>query len=205
MDLKIEKVVVGEIETNCYVVKKDNNCFIVDPGAEAKKIKELVGKHRIQFILLTHGHFDHVLALMDMKMIYPEADIYIGRGDKNLLSHLSEQSYFIGQRLRDIKLPLKLVKEGDLIKFDHEIITVIETPGHSLGSVCYKVGKNLFSGDTMFYHSIGRTDLPTSDSKLMERSLQKLADLPADTKVFPGHMQETTIIEEKTLGFLANI
>jgi len=202
MDLKIQKIVVGQIETNCYVVSRGNICFIVDPGGDSAKIKDAVGIMKPQFILLTHGHFDHVLALESMIMLFPKVDVYVGVDDKYLLEHLSEQGDFVGQKLKDIHVRVKAIREDDVIRFASDRITVIDTPGHTLGSVCYRLGNNLFSGDTLFYHTIGRTDLPTSNKELMKKSLEKMARLPVDLRVLPGHMKETTILEEKTFGFL---
>jgi glyoxylase-like metal-dependent hydrolase (beta-lactamase superfamily II) len=203
MELVIKKVVVGQIETNCYVVSRGNTCFIVDPGGDSTKIKDAVGIMKPQFILLTHGHFDHVLALESMTMLFPKIDVYVGADDEYLLAHLSEQGNFVGQKFKDIHVRVKAVKEGDVIRFTSDKIKVIETPGHTMGSVCYRLGDNLFSGDTLFFHTVGRTDLPTSNEELMKKSLGKLAKLPVDLRVLPGHMKETTILEEKTFGFLA--
>jgi glyoxylase-like metal-dependent hydrolase (beta-lactamase superfamily II) len=203
--LKVDKVVVGSIRTNCYIVQKNNACFIIDPGAEAEKIKDMVGHLVPKFILLSHGHYDHVLALRDLKVLYPKVDIYVSKKDQELVEHLSEQGKYIGQKITDIKMDMRTLSEGDLIPFFNERIKVIETPGHTFGSLCFAVDGYLFSGDTLFYHSYGRTDLPWSDSGLMKESLEKLASISDNVKVFPGHGRETTISEEKKQGVLKGI
>lgn len=200
--LTIEKVVVGSIRTNCYIVKKEQACFIVDPGAEAAKIKAAIGLCKPKFILITHGHFDHVLALRDLAILYPKIKIYLSSIDQELVEHLSKQGPYINQRITDIRLDLKTLKDDQSLLFEGEKIQVMATAGHTFGSLCFKLNDNLFSGDTLFYHSYGRTDLPWSDGRLMEKSLEKLASLDDNVKVFPGHGSETSIREEKKAGVL---
>lgn len=200
--LKIEKAVVGSIRTNCYIVSKKNACFIVDPGGEAQKIKAVIGHLMPKFVLITHGHFDHVLGLRDMVTLYPKIDVYVSVTDQELVEHLSKQNPYIDQKIADIRIPLKPIEDGNKIRFLDEEIEVIETPGHTYGSLCFRVDDYLFSGDTLFYHSYGRTDLPWSNGELMAKSLEKLAGLSDNIKVFPGHGSETTIREEKRKGVL---
>jgi glyoxylase-like metal-dependent hydrolase (beta-lactamase superfamily II) len=179
---------------------------IIDPGDEAgkivtemRKIKDL----KLDYILLTHGHFDHVLAVDELKRKFPETRIFVGQKDQEILANLSKQSYFLSQKIKDPVSPTETVQDGDTLNFGKDKIKVIETPGHTPGGVCYLIGDHLFSGDTLFYHSHGRTDLPTSNNDKMSESLEKLAKLSENIRVFPGHGPETTIREEKLLGFLS--
>jgi glyoxylase-like metal-dependent hydrolase (beta-lactamase superfamily II) len=207
MAIKIEKVVVGSIETNCYIVSaKNDHTAVIDPGDEAGKIMAEIKKIRdlrLDYILLTHAHFDHVLAVDELKRKFPEAKIFIGQNDQEILANLSKQSYFLSQKVKDLVSPTETVQDGDVLNFAKDKIKVIETPGHTPGGVCYLIDGCLFSGDTLFYHSHGRTDLPTSNNDKMSKSLEKLAKLSENIRVFPGHGPETTIKEEKLLGFLS--
>ena len=203
--MQIIKEIVGLVRTNCYIVKHGKDCFIVDPGDDAQRIIEDTHNCQLRFILLTHGHFDHVLALEAIEGQYPGTDIYIGKKDKELINHLSSQGFSINQHLKDIKMPIKTVRQGNTIAFGSHKIKVIDTPGHTEGSVCYLLNNLLFSGDTLFYHTIGRTDLPNSDPISMLDSLKKLADLSVETKVYPGHGPETTIKEEIRNGYVSKI
>jgi len=201
--MDVRRIIVGPITTNCYIASFDGKCFLVDPGDEPSRILKEIGSMHLEFILLTHGHFDHVLALDEVCKAYPKAVVYISKNDQGLIKNLSAQTYFLGKEILDINTPAKAVGQGDKIKFAGETIKVISTPGHTSGSVCYLLNDTLFSGDTLFYHSIGRTDLPTSDDIDMLGSLKKLSSLPLETQVLPGHGQQTTIGEEVQNGFLA--
>ena len=202
MDLKIDKITVGELKTNCYVVKSHKKCFLVDPGAQADKIIEAFGGCELLFILLTHCHFDHVLALEQIIDNYSRIKVYVHQADNELLKNLSQQRHYSRNTLKNLDIPVKRVKDNQTIKFEDYEITVITTPGHSHGSVCYLINDNLFSGDTLFYHAIGRTDFWTGDPVAMRKSLQKLARLPKNTLVLPGHGRPTTIQEELKSGYL---
>jgi glyoxylase-like metal-dependent hydrolase (beta-lactamase superfamily II) len=203
--MNIQKVVVGELRVNCYVVKSGSHCFVVDPGDESDKILNAIDGLVLDFILLTHCHFDHTLALEDLKFCYPKVPIYVTQDDKELLRNLSEQKPYSTKELKDFKLRVKNIEDNKVINFGKYKIKVIETPGHSHGSVCYLFDNNLFSGDTLFYHTIGRTDFWTSDPVKMRQSLKKLADLPEEVKVYPGHGPQTTIEEELKNGYLARL
>ncbi len=198
----IKKIKIGEIGTNCYIVKNSKRCFVIDPADEVDEIFRKIGRLNLEFILLTHGHFDHVLAVEDIHKKYPNIPVYIGKFDKELLRNLSEQKYYSTKELKDLSLSVRIVSDGDRIKFGDNKIKVIETPGHSFGSVCYLLGNHLFSGDTLFYHTIGRTDFWTSDPSSMQQSLKKLSKLPTKTKIYPGHGRSTTIAEEIQNGHL---
>ena len=195
--MNIDKQILGIVETNSYIIKNGDVCFVVDPADDYKRIMSRIGTSNLQFILLTHGHFDHVLALGSLKNKYPDADIYIGANDENMLRNFAEQSSYIGQKLDNLTIPLVKVKQDSVIHFGNQNIRVIETPGHTEGSVCYLLNNILFSGDTLFYHTIGRTDFPGGDPIAMLDSLNKLADLPDKTIVYPGHGPDTTVGREK--------
>ena len=164
--MKIEKVVVGSLEENCYILDIDNKVLVIDPGDEYDKINKKINGREVLRILITHKHFDHIGALNRFKNI----DIYS-------FDNLKEQQYNIG--------PF--------------IFEVIFNPGHSSDSVSYyfKKEKLLFCGDFIFYHNIGRCDLPTGNMNEMMISIEKIKKLPNSTILYPGHGCETTIEEEK--------
>lgn len=163
--MKIEKVVVGELLENCYILGIDNDVLVIDPGDEFEKIDKVIDGRNVLGILITHNHFDHVGALTNFKDI-----------DKYMFSNLEEKEYVVGK-----------------FKFD-----VIFNPGHSSDSVSYyfKEDNKLFCGDFIFYHSIGRYDLPTGNINEMMNSIDKIKKLPKNTIIYPGHDIETTLEEE---------
>lgn len=206
-NLKVSVCVVGSIGTNCYILTNVDirEVVIVDPGDEAETIlaHALGGGEKLAAILLTHGHFDHILAVKDIKAKCPEAKVYASEAEKDLLAdpHLNQGYYDPRARVAaDV-----WVKEGDVIKEAGLSFTVIETPGHTRGSVCFYMEpeKLLFAGDTLFYRSWGRTDLPTGSEDDMEFSLARLCTtLPEDVTVLTGHGDMTTIgFEKKVKGF----
>lgn len=199
--MDIKKVTVGRIKTNCYIVSSENaGTFLVDPGDEADKIiteLEKIPNLNLRYILLTHGHFDHVLVVDELKNHYPKADVIIHENDLPLLRELPEQGLFVGLILKNIKSSVVTVSDGMYLPFGDDNIEVIATPGHSRGGVCYLFNKTLFSGDTIFWHTYGRTDLPESNETDLKLSLTKLLRLPEETFVYPGHGKATFIGEEK--------
>lgn len=198
----IEQITVGQLETNCYLVWQDSDCFLVDPGGDADKIFSYLDSLNLRFILLTHGHFDHILALSEIAKTYPDAQTYVNQNDAYLLENLEEQAKIFGLKASVQNLKFTYIKDGQTIKFGKKKTQVIATPGHTPGSVCYLLDDSLFSGDTLFYNSIGRTDFPGGDMTAMQKSLQKLSQLPENTKVLPGHGLATTIKNEKLYGYL---
>lgn len=199
MEYKIIKLVVGDLQENCFILFDENkDAFIVDPGDSSKNIINVIEKNNlsIKFILLTHGHFDHVGAVAALKEKY-NVPIYLSEKDKNFLEKPEEvrESAF-GIQIEPAKVDY-FVKDKDEIKFSQDIIKVIETPGHTIGSVCYLFKNLLFSGDTLFNGSIGRTDFPESDHNLMMESLKKLKNLDDDIFVLSGHGPESQMNYEK--------
>jgi len=164
--MKIEKVVVGPLEENCYILDIDNKVLVVDPGDEYDKINKKINGREVLGILITHKHFDHIGALKQFKNI----KVYS-------YDNLKEKEYNIGP-------------------FSFEVIF---NPGHSSDSVSYyfKKDNSLLCGDFIFYHNIGRCDLPTGNMNEMLESIEKIKKLPNSTILYPGHGIDTTIKEEK--------
>ena len=199
MEYKIIKLVVGDLQENCFILFDENkDAFIVDPGDSSKNIINVIEKNNlsIKFILLTHGQFDHVGAVAALKEKY-NVPIYLSENDKNFLEKPEEvRASAFGIQIEPAKVDY-FVKDKDEIKFSQDIIKVIETPGHTIGSVCYLFKNLLFSGDTLFNGSIGRTDFPESDHNLMMESLKKLKNLDDDIFVLSGHGPESQMNYEK--------
>ena len=183
--MKVKLLRVGPIGTNCYILEDDqtNLAAVIDPGDEPELIQEALEKEgvEVRYLLLTHGHYDHTTAVPALHRVYPQADIYIHQADAN----------GAGSTL------FPLADEGDVIRLgDHEI-QVLHTPGHSPGSVTLKVEDVLFTGDTLFAGSCGRTDLRGGSYEQIMQSLKRLGELKGDFHVCPGHEATSTLERER--------
>lgn len=190
MELKTLKV--GILQTNCYLLFQDNNAIIIDPGAKAERIRAALGEHHVLAILLTHAHFDHIGAINDL-CTYFTCPVFLSEEDVPLLTNPQLNYSFPKQFIVETKTlpyPSTLVI-GDF-KFE-----VLETPGHTNGSVCLIYEHIMFSGDTLFKQSIGRTDLKTGNPTKMKQSMRLLKAIDHDLIVYPGHDEATTLNEEK--------
>ena len=192
--MKIRRIVVSDFMTNCYIYYNDNEAFIIDPGADAPKIRAFINEHQLKVIaiLLTHGHIDHIGAAQVLSEQY-QCDIYIHCYDEKLLRdpslNLSEQ---FGMRY-STNVPVKFYLKHMEIN-GYEMI-IHHTPGHTPGSVMIEFVKDhiIFSGDTLFNHSIGRTDFPSSNYQEMMQSIAYIKTLDYDCQVLPGHNGITTL------------
>ncbi len=192
----IKTLPVGQLETNCYVVTDEQSlrCAVIDPGDESNTILDYLEENhlRCEAILLTHGHFDHVGAVEAVAeetgaKVYMNHRDDVGGSDPHLPYVLPEGGTYYD--------------EGDEVEVGALRFTVIATPGHTPGSVCLICGEALFTGDTLFRGSCGRTDLPggSIDDELM--SLHRLCLLPGDYEVYPGHMDSSTLDRERALNY----
>jgi len=196
-EIRITTVTGGPLDVNTYVVGMEggDSCVVVDPGAEPERVAEAVGSRRVDAVLLTHGHFDHIL--FAGHWLEMGAKLYVHRLDAQMLRSPSlNLSQVINQRL---VLPEAdaLLEEGDIVREAGLELTVLHTPGHTPGSVCYQMGHTLLSGDTLFYRSYGRVDLPGGDESEMSHSLMRLMQLDAETIAYPGHGMKTKIAWER--------
>lgn len=185
---------MGPIGTNCYILEDDqtNLAAVIDPGDEPELIQEALEKEgvEVRYLLLTHGHYDHTTAVPALHRVYPQADIYIHQADAN---GAGSTLFPLAGEVDD----LKLYDEGDVIRLgDHEI-QVLHTPGHSPGSVTLKVEDVLFTGDTLFAGSCGRTDLRGGSYEQIMQSLKRLGELKGDFHVCPGHEATSTLERER--------
>ena len=193
----IKTIPVGQLETNCYVVVDEASldCAVIDPGDESNAILNHLEDNRLhcRAIFLTHGHFDHVGAV-EAVMEETGATVYMHRGDDVRSGNDSRYSF---------SLPEGGVyyKEGDTVQVGGLRFEVLETPGHTPGGVSLRCENALFTGDTLFKGSCGRTDLPGGDMVQELESLKKLCSLPGDYEVYPGHMDSSTLERERMFNY----
>lgn len=200
--MRMSKLVVGPVATNCYIVSNENTkeAFIIDPGAEPERIIEKAKEIgvSVKAILLTHGHFDHISAVREVKKAF-DVDVYVGQEDADLMADTElNVSYMFGMPY--VARADKTLCDGEELKIAGFFIKVLFTPGHTKGGVCYYLEKEkvAFSGDTLFQQSVGRTDFPTGSARVLSESIKnKLLTLPEDLQLFPGHGDSTTVGYEK--------
>ena len=199
--MNYETVVVGALETNCYLVFCDETreCAVIDPGAEPEKIFSALTSLDLKPVVMlnTHGHVDHIGANADIKEKY---GIPLGLHSADLLIFEAGPRMELGLILsaRPSPAPDRFLEAGDAIEVGRKKLRVIHTPGHSPGSVSFLSDGILFSGDTLFSGGVGRTDLPGGSQRVLESSIrEKIFTLPDDTVVLPGHGPKTTVIEER--------
>ena len=199
--MKYELVVVGALETNCYLVycEESRSCAVIDPGADPEKIIATVAELELKpvVVLNTHGHVDHIGANSDIVRKYT-APLAIHGADAGMLrvSDYIELSLLLGAK--NSPPPDRLLSDGEEIAVGRTSLRVVHTPGHSPGSVGFVHGGVLFSGDTLFCGGVGRTDLPGGSWKEIERSIrERILGLPGETVVLPGHGPRTTVEQER--------
>lgn len=194
--MKIKVFPCGYLETNCYLMWDDSSqkAIIVDPGDVSTDLNSYIKKENLtpEYIILTHGHGDHTGGITALKKMYPDIQLIASKKEKKFLFD-RKLSYGEGGIECEI-----YVDDGEEMELNGLKLRFISTPGHTPGGMCILVEKNLFSGDTLFRTSVGRTDFPGGDGEELIRSIQnKLFTLPDDTRVLPGHSEETTIGYEK--------
>lgn len=198
--MQVVTIEIGAMGENCYIVSSEQgNVVVIDPGGDVEQILRKAEENgwKIQKILLTHGHFDHVSGVKALKDA-TGAEIYIHSADREMLTDPQENlAALFGMEYLPVFADT-VVSEGDRIALDELSFTVLHTPGHTSGSVCYLAERTLFSGDTLFAGSIGRTDFPNGSDLQLSRSLQRLAALEGDYTVLSGHGEKTTLNWERT-------
>ena len=192
--MKVSVMQVGPIGTNCYFLQDEESGLmaIIDPGDDWERIlhqaKKAEGK--VKYILLTHGHYDHTTAVPDLVKALPGVQVYIHQADAN---GAGSQLFPLATQVKD----LNNYDEGDTLSLGSLTIEVLHTPGHSKGSVTLKVGDVLFTGDTLFCGSCGRTDLRGGSYEEIMASLKRLGELEGDFHVCPGHDRTSTLERER--------
>lgn len=198
----IEGQAMGAMGANCYLFycAESKRAAVIDPGADGKRIYRWVLEKglKVDYILITHGHVDHIGAVDELRELLGDVLVGIHADDAEMLTDERKNlSSYVGRGF-SLKKADFLLQDGQELMIGKERIKVISTPGHSPGGACFLCAEGLFSGDTLFAGSIGRTDFPGgSMNQLLDAVKKKLLILPEDTRVFPGHGEETTIGEEK--------
>ena len=198
--MEIKKLVLGYIGENCYLVSSDNAAIVIDPGYESQEaeefLKENSGKQRL--ILLTHSHFDHIGGAEKLR---DNTDTKIAIGETEAPSLLDKSlTEMFGVDINPFSADIEL-KDNEIVTVGDLEIKVIFTPGHTKGGVCYYINGVLFSGDTLFHESIGRTDFPGGSFAILKESVKMLyADFDGKTPVLSGHGEETTIEHERNFN-----
>lgn len=199
--MEITVLTVGPVCTNCYIINREGSttCVVVDPGEEAEKIASQIKRKGLscEGILLTHGHFDHITGVSELLSLVG-GKVYACEKERELLMNPQlNASSMVGH---EVALePEILLRDGQCLEVADMTFRVIHTPGHTKGGCCYyaEEDKVLFSGDTIFMESIGRTDLPTGNSgELLDSVRNKVLTLPDDVRIYPGHGPETTVSYE---------
>lgn len=193
--MEITLLTVGAYQTNCYIVTADDkSAVVIDPGAEADKIinkaKELGAK--VKYILLTHGHFDHIGAADAVKRAFPESRIVVMKADEDICRNAA----LVGG-CNATADPDMLVEDGDIIKVAELSFKYMATPGHTKGSAIIICEDKIFSGDTIMSRTCGRTDLFGGSTKDIRSSLKKIGMLSGDYDIYPGHGPETNMAVER--------
>ena len=201
MSIHICRVSCGLLQENCYIVQSAgrSDCVVVDPGDEYPKLKAAIGDRRVGAVLLTHGHFDHIMAAGEMARDFG-APVYVGAEDAEMLNDITKSDYTGMLGLAQADWPaIDATPFGETLSVCGMDFSILSTPGHSRGSVClYLEGEAvLFSGDTLFRAGYGRLDLYGGKMSAMVKSLKYLFTLPGEVAVYPGHGDATTIGEEK--------
>ena len=188
--MELKTIKLGSYQTNCYIAWGEgvDRCIVIDPGFEPERVLEEVRhwEKTLEAILLTHGHFDHVGGVKDL-VAQTDCRVFVCQVDTTLPSKLIDGMICYTDTYA----------EGDTLELAGLRLQVLQTPGHTPGSVCLQCGDVLFSGDTLFAGTIGRTDLPGGSMAQMRQSLARLKALPGNFRVLPGHGEESTLDEER--------
>lgn len=196
--IKVKSIVLGKLENNCYLItdEKSGKSALIDCTEASQKMIDFIGDADLEYILLTHGHFDHIGGVEEIKEKYG-AKVAVGEGDaKMLTSSKHSLAAFCGELQKNVEADIILV-DGDEIKLGETTIKVMATPGHTKGGVCYIVDDIIFSGDTLFYCTCGRTDFPGGSLEEIKNSLKRLASLDGDYKILAGHDRSSTLDFER--------
>ena len=196
----IKKIQTGSLDENCWVLQNaQNEAVVVDPGDDAEKILAELGMAKVSWILLTHTHYDHLQAL-SVVAEKTGAPVAVHALEVSIVENGKANPPLPGLHFKPVRVARQLADKDEL-DFDKTKIQVIHTPGHTQGSCCFLLARDLFSGDTIFHRNCGRTDLPGGDTEAMQVSLKKLLKLGENTIVHPGHGPDWNIREAQKFNF----
>lgn len=207
--MRVDVIVVGQLDVNCYIVTDttDQESLIIDPGDEYERIQDTIQSRGTvpKYIVFTHAHYDHVCAVGDLKGAY-NTSLVMHEDEGRTYRATTERCVSWGLDKEDFPLADRLVRDGDSLRLRGTTFHIMHTPGHSPGSICLYGDGTLFTGDTLFAGSVGRTDLPGGNSGHLRESLRKILALPDETVIRSGHGPETTLKREKeTNPFLSDL
>lgn len=200
--LNVTSIPIGELSANCYFVTSQDEtaALVVDPGYESERLLKCIedfGSEKLKYIILTHGHFDHIGYVAVLKEKYPFAKIVIGKDDKEFTENdVLNLSVFFGEPVKHFK-PDITVSDHDTLDFGSNKIEIISTPGHTKGGICCRIGNSLFTGDTLLKGSMGRTDFPTGDEKEIFSSLRRIVCVNGNLTLYCGHGPATDLDTER--------
>ena len=201
--MEINVLPLGQLGTNCYIFHETGSaaCGVIDPGGQGEQLAQWLKDKGLEpkAILLTHGHFDHILGIPGLRSAWPELPIYCHPADVGE----GETTGLFGQRFPTVSSFGNVTpwREGDRVTVAGVELEVLETPGHTPGSVTLRAGDVLFTGDTLFAGSMGRTDFEGGSGEAMKASLRRLAELEGDYQVLPGHEGQTTLEQERKTNY----
>lgn len=196
--INVKSIQLGELGNNCYLITDEatGSSALVDCTDASQKMLDFIGDADLKYILLTHGHFDHIGGVAEIKQKYG-AKVAVSEADSGMLtSGKASLAAFCGINQQNSSADV-IVGEGSEIILGKTKISVISTPGHTKGGVCYIADDCIFTGDTLFFCSCGRTDFPGGSAKEIMQSLKRLSKLDSSLKVYPGHERLSTIGFEK--------
>lgn len=206
--MKLETVILGQMQTNCYLLSSDSAAVVIDPGDKSEIVENFLFSakkcNKSTLILLTHCHFDHISAVSELKNKF-DVKVAVGKGDAEGINNSAfNLSSLFGVKIEPF-IPDILLEDGQIYKTGDIEIRAVFTPGHTKGGMSYFISGKLFSGDTLFFESIGNDRFLGSEREALLRSVKKLcSSFPDNTEVFPGHGRATTIKHEKEFNPFLN-